>query len=177
MDLQNLMQQWQDDEEEEYLALALNYSGDGIQLVLFRLEEETYGIDIHKVRELVSFKEKITPIPDMPPFIRGLLNLRGTIIPVMELRTRFKMPKGQYDKDSVIIIVQVGTKLIGLLVDRVSDVAFLGNDQIQSTPEFETDIHAKFLDGVGMIKETMVILLNVDRLLSQEELSILSGGV
>ena len=160
------------DEDLEDMSLEISYS-EGTRLITFILGEEKYGLDILKVRELISFPEGLTRIPGMPDFIIGMFNLRGLVIPVMDLREKFKMSSEERHEFSVIIIVEVDNKNIGLTVDSVSDVIFVKEDDIQETTELAVNVDTKFIKGVAKTKDEMVILLDIDFLLSKEEFDTL----
>jgi purine-binding chemotaxis protein CheW len=119
---------------------------------------------------LISYPEVMTRIPGMPDFIVGMINLRGLVIPVIDLRLRFEMEIGEYDKYTVIIIVQVENKMIGMIVDSVADVVYLEDDKTQASADISTNIDTQFIQGVANIRDDMVILLDVDHLLSEQEL-------
>ena len=158
------------DEQDIEIDLEVAYSGQGTQLITFLLGEERYGVEIVKIRELISFPESITPIPGMPGYVAGMINLRGLVIPVVDLRLRFGMPAGEYHRFTVVIVVQIAQKCIGISVDSVSDVIFLEDENLQEIPEDSTNIDTEFLKGVVCVREEMVILLDVERLFSSEEL-------
>ena len=160
------------DEDLEDMSLEISYS-EGTRLITFILGEEKYGLDILKVRELISFPEGLTRIPGMPDFIIGMFNLRGLVIPVMDLRVKFKMSGEERHEFSVIIIVEVENKNIGLTVDSVSDVIFVKEENIQDTTELAVNVDTKFIKGVAKTKDEMVILLDIDYLLSKEEFDTL----
>ena len=160
-------------EDEEEFDLELTHR-EGTQLITFILGEEKYGLKILKVRELISYPEVVTRIPGMPDFIVGMINLRGLVIPIMDLRLRFSMDYGEYDKYTVIIIVQVEDKMVGLTVDSVADVVYLEEEETQGTADIATNIDTQFVQGVANIKSDMVILLDVDHLLSEQELTQLA---
>ena len=160
------------DEDLEDMSLEISYS-EGTRLITFILGEEKYGLDILKVRELISFPEGLTRIPGMPDFIIGMFNLRGLVIPVMDLREKFKMSSEERHEFSVIIIVEVNNKNIGLTVDSVSDVIFVKEENIQETNELAVNVDTKFIKGVAKTKDEMVILLDIDYLLSKEEFDTL----
>ena len=160
-------------EDEEEFDLELTHR-EGTQLITFILGEEKYGLKILKVRELISYPEVVTRIPGMPDFIVGMINLRGLVIPIMDLRLRFSMDDGEYDKYTVIIIVQVEDKMVGLTVDSVADVVYLEEEETQGTADIATNIDTQFVQGVANIKADMVILLDVDHLLSEQELTQLA---
>ena len=160
------------DEDLEDMSLEISYS-EGTRLITFILGEEKYGLDILKVRELISFPEGLTRIPGMPDFIIGMFNLRGLVIPVMDLRKKFKMSSEEVHEFSVIIIVEVDNKNIGLTVDSVSDVIFVKEEDMQDTSELAVNVDTKFIKGVAKTKDEMVILLDIDFLLSKEEFDTL----
>ena len=160
------------DEELEDMSLEISYS-EGTRLITFILGEEKYGLDILKVRELISFPEGLTRIPGMPDYIIGMFNLRGLVIPVMDLREKFKMSSEERHEFSVIIIVEVDNKNIGLTVDSVSDVIFVKEENIQETTDLAVNVDTNFIKGVAKTKDEMVILLDIDYLLSKEEFDTL----
>ena len=160
------------DEDLEDMSLEISYS-EGTRLITFILGEEKYGLDILKVRELISFPEGLTHIPGMPDFIIGMFNLRGLVIPVMDLRKKFKMSSEERHEFSVIIIVEVDNKNIGLTVDSVSDVIFVKEENIQETTDLAVNVDTNFIKGVAKTKDEMVILLDIDFLLSKEEFDTL----
>ena len=160
------------DEDLEDMSLEVSYS-EGTRLITFILGEEKYGLNILKVRELISFPEGLTRIPGMPDYIIGMFNLRGLVIPVMDLREKFKMSGEERHEFSVIIIVEVENKNIGLTVDSVSDVIFVKEEDIQDTTDLAVNVDTKFIKGVAKTKDEMVILLDIDFLLSKEEFDTL----
>ena len=160
------------DEDLEDMSLEVSYS-EGTRLITFILGEEKYGLNILKVRELISFPEGLTRIPGVPDYIIGMFNLRGLVIPVMDLREKFNMSGEERHEFSVIIIVEVENKNIGLTVDSVSDVIFVKEDDIQETTELAVNVDTKFIKGVAKTKDEMVILLDIDFLLSKEEFDTL----
>ena len=160
------------DEDMEDMSLEVSYS-EGTRLITFILGEEKYGLNILKVRELISFPEGLTRIPGVPDYIIGMFNLRGLVIPVMDLREKFNMAGEERHEFSVIIIVEVDNKSIGITVDSVSDVIFVKEEDIQETTELAVNVDTKFIKGVAKTKDEMVILLDIDFLLSKEEFDTL----
>ena len=160
------------DEDMEDMSLEVSYS-EGTRLITFILGEEKYGLNILKVRELISFPEGLTRIPGVPDYIIGMFNLRGLVIPVMDLREKFNMSGEERHEFSVIIIVEVDNKSIGITVDSVSDVIFVKEEDIQETTELAVNVDTKFIKGVAKTKDEMVILLDIDFLLSKEEFDTL----
>ena len=160
-------------EELEEMSLEVTHN-EGIQLITFILGEEKYGLEILTVRELISFPEGLTQIPGMHDFIVGMFNLRGLVIPVMDLRKKFGMASEELHEYSVIIIVQVEEKNIGLIVDSVADVIFVKEEDIQETTEMAVHVDTKFIKGVAKTKDEMVILMDINYLLSKSQFESLT---
>ena len=135
----------------------------------FRLSDQDYGIAIDKVQEIREWT-KVTPLPSSPAYIRGMLNLRGAIVPVIDLRRRFGLDALEHDNTTVIIVVNVGSRLAGILVDTVSDVVSVDPSQRRTLPEFEGQANRQFIEGLAQIDEQLMILLNLDRLIHPEDL-------
>ncbi|MCB2183621.1 MAG: chemotaxis protein CheW [Desulfobulbaceae bacterium] len=135
----------------------------------FRLAGEDYGIDIAFVTEIIGI-QKITEVPDMPEFIRGVINLRGKVIPVMDVRLRFKLAPRDYDERTCIVVVDIEDNAVGLVVDEVSEVADIPESQVESPPQSGRGKSSRYLKGMGKIDEEVKILLNVDKLLYEEEM-------
>jgi purine-binding chemotaxis protein CheW len=146
---------------------------EGLQYLTFSLAGEEYGIDILKVQEIRGWAP-VTKVPNAPAFVRGVMNLRGAIVPVIDLRLRFGLEAIEYTKTTVVIVVMVqgatGNRVIGAVVDGVSDVLNLQAADIQPAPDFGTAVHTEFISGLVTIEAGMVMLLDVDRLLSVEEM-------
>lgn len=145
---------------------------DGKHLV-FLLGGASYGIPILTVLDINGLME-ITPIPKTPEFIKGVINLRGKVIPVMDLRLKFGMPAKEYDKQTCIIIVNVSVKgkdkQIGVLVDTVSEVFDIPLTEIEAPPEYGTHAEEGFINGIGKVKGKLVVLLNIEKVLHTDEI-------
>jgi purine-binding chemotaxis protein CheW len=133
------------------------------QVLTLGLGDEEYGLDILRVREIKGYSV-ITPIPNSPAYVKGVMNLRGTVVPVVGLRERFGLPTVAYDKFTVIVIVTVGARVVGLVVDAVSDVLDLGPNDVEPPPEFGARVDTSMLTGVAKREERLVMLLDVERL-------------
>ena len=136
----------------------------------FRLSDQDYGIAISKVQEIREWT-KVTPLPSSPAYIRGMLNLRGAIVPVIDLRLRFGLDALECDSVAVIIVVNVGSRLAGILVDTVSDVVSIDHSQRRALPEFEGHANRRFIDGLAQIDDRLMVLLNIDQLVTPEDLA------
>lgn len=148
------------------LNQQIGLTTDGSQFLTFNLGEELYGVDILRVQEIKGYTA-VTKIPNTPPHIKGVLNLRGTIVPIVELRTKFGMPTIDYTAFTVIIVVVVRDKVVGLVVDSVSDVLNIDKKDIQPPPKFGAKVDVNFINGIGKSGEKLVALLDMDRLLSE----------
>ncbi len=139
------------------------------KFLTFVLLGEEYGVEIHKVRVIISLLN-ITSVPKTPNFIKGVINLRGKVIPVIDLRLKFGMPSADYTKKTSIIVMIIASLLIGIIVDSVSEFLYIKEDEIDPPPSFGNKIDATFIVGLGKVKTKAIILLDIDRVLSDEEL-------
>ena len=140
------------------------------ELLTFTLGAEEYAIDILKVQEIRGY-DAVTTIANAPSFIKGVINLRGTIVPIVELRTKFGMPTIEYTMFTVIVVVVVKEKIMGLVVDAVSDVLDIDKKDIQPAPQFGAQVDVSFLNGIGKAGDKLVALLDMDRLLTDGDMT------
>lgn len=147
---------------------ASQSSNEEVQLVAFKLGGEEYGVSITQVQEIIRRREP-TRIPQTPNFIEGVINLRGNLIPIIDLKKRFKLPEVEFDENSRIIIVEVEGQTVGIIVDAVSEVLRISQDAIEPPPPGVATIEAEYLKGVGKIDDRLLILLDIDKLLSTKE--------
>lgn len=136
----------------------------------FILCDEEYGLEILKVREIISMID-ITPVPQTPSFVKGVINLRGKVIPVIDLRLKFGMPETDYTKETCNIVMDVQGLLMGIVVDTVSEVLDIAEADIEPSPSFGSKITTDFILGMGKVKGKVKILLDIDKILSAEELA------
>lgn len=148
---------------------------EGREFLTFRLGDEEYGIDILKVNEIRGW-EKPTAIANMPAFIKGVINLRGTIVPIVDLRLKFRLGEAKYDSFTVVIIVSVAQRVVGIVVDAVSDVVALAPQQIRPAPDFGGPLDARFITGLGTVGESMLILADIERLLASEDMQLVEAN-
>ena len=134
------------------------------KFLTFRVGEEDYGIEIRHVTEIIGI-QKITAVPDMPDFVKGVINLRGKVIPVLDMRRRFELEDRDYDERTCIVVVNVAESAIGLVVDTVNEVADIPEEQIEPAPEINKAGNNVMLQGLGKVGEEVKILLDVDKLL------------
>ncbi len=161
-------------EQLDGLSSQISFATDGNQYLTFTLGQEEYGVEILKVQEIKGYSA-ITPIPNTPPYIKGVMNLRGTIIPVVDLRSKFAMAEAEYNQFTVIIVVKVGPKAIGLVVDAVSDVLNIPKTDIQAPPDFGAQVETRFISGLAKAGEKLVVLLDIDRVVRDDELAALGS--
>ena len=140
----------------------------------FTLGAEEYGVDILKVQEIRGY-EKPTAIANAPAFIKGVVNLRGTIVPIIDMRIKFNLTQASYDQFTVVIILNVADRVVGMVVDGVSDVIALGADQIRPAPEFSSTFDTRYITGLGMVAERMLILVDMEKLVTGEEMALLDS--
>ncbi|MBC8014820.1 MAG: chemotaxis protein CheW [Sporomusaceae bacterium] len=141
--------------------------GQELQLVTFRLANEEYGLPITKVKE-INRLVPVTKLPQTPSFMEGIINLRGRIIPVIDLRKRFEMPITAHDDDTRIIIVEINGQTVGVTVDAVTEVVRLSTAQIEPPPA-TVAVGSQYIDGVGKIEDRLIILLHIDKVLTEQE--------
>jgi len=141
----------------------------------FQIGNEDYGISIAYVTEIIGI-QSITEIPEMPDFIKGVINLRGKVIPVMDVRARFKLPPREYDERTCIIVVEIDGTSVGMVVDTVNEVANIPEDQVESPPKSRRK-GGSFIQGLGKIDKEVKILLDINKILYDEELESITEAV
>jgi purine-binding chemotaxis protein CheW len=142
------------------------------EALAFTLGDEEYGINILKVQEIRGY-DTVTRIANAPDFIKGVVNLRGIIVPIVDMRIKFNLGTPTYDQFTVVIILNIADRVVGMVVDSVSDVITLTPDQIKPAPEMGTALNTDYLIGLGTIDERMLILVDIDRLMSSDEMGLI----
>lgn len=145
-----------------------------LQLVTFMMGEEEYAVDILSVKE-INRMMRLTAVPQSPPDVEGVINLRGRIIPVLDLRTRFGMPKAERNDHNRIVVVEVHGQVIGFIVDRVHEVLRISSGIVEPAPEMVTSTQSDFVAGVGKLEDRLLILLDLARVVTADMVSSLSG--
>ena len=145
---------------------------DGNEFLAFTLGKEEYGIDILKVQEIRGY-EPVTRIANSPDFIKGVVNLRGIIVPIVDMRIKFNLGEPTYDQFTVVIILNISGRVMGMVVDSVSDVTTLTPEQIKAAPEMGTTFDTDYLIGLGTLDERMLILVDIDKLMSSDEMGLI----
>lgn len=144
---------------------------DTSEYLTFVLGDESYGIEILKVQEIRGY-DAVTKIANTPDFIKGVVNLRGRIVPIVDLRIKFRLGKVEYDEFTVVIILNLGGRIVGMVVDGVSDVMNLKSNQIRSVPDIVASIDTKYVTGLASVEEKMFILVDIEQLMNSQEMQL-----
>ncbi len=159
--------------------IALGVAVDADQYLTFLLEGEEYGVDILRVQEIRGW-ERTTPIPNTPDYVQGVINLRGTIVPIIDLRRRFGLPPREYGPTTVVVVLRVESeereRTMGIVVDAVSDVYNLPEEEVAPPPDLGSAISINFVRGLATVEGKMVIVLDIDRLLNADALALAPGA-
>ncbi|TPV59064.1 chemotaxis protein CheW [Aestuariibacter sp. GS-14] len=145
--------------------------GDSKEYLTFMLGEEQYGLAIIQVKEIRGY-EPVTKIANAPSFIKGVINLRGDIVPIVDLRVKFKVSEATYNEFTIVIMLNVKDRIVGIVVDSVSDVINVTEDEVHPPPEFGVAFDSRYLDGLASVDDGLVILVNIERLITSEEIGI-----
>jgi purine-binding chemotaxis protein CheW len=149
--------------------LNLQFENEGeSQLLIFSVDRESFGVDVLLVQEIIRFIMP-TQIPNAPRAVRGVINFRGEVIPVLDLRERFGLPPRECDEFTVIVIVEFNGKTMGLIVEQVSDIVSLSHQNVQLTPEFSEDEKTAYLKGMGKLGDQLILLLDMDKIMDLKE--------
>lgn len=151
----------------------------GKEYLVFILAEQEYGIDILKVQEIRGYEaQAVTRIANVPPFIKGVTNLRGVIVPIVDLRIKFSHKEVAYDHQTVVVILNLESRIVGVVVDGVSDVLILQKSQISDAPQFGSSVlSTEYLTGIGTLDKRMLILVDIEKLMSSEEMALIDSAV
>ena len=141
------------------------------EFLSFKLGAEEYGIDILKVQEIRSYEEP-TRIANAPPFIKGVVNLRGVIVPIIDMRLKFNLSQINYDSFTVVIVLNIGKQVVGMVVDSVSDVLTLMPEQLQPVPEFNSAVDGDHMLAIGTVNERMLTLIDIEKLMASAEMGL-----
>jgi purine-binding chemotaxis protein CheW len=152
---------------------SMNASEEGAaEFLAFTLGGEEYGINILRVQEIRGY-EPVTRIANAPGFIKGVVNLRGTIVPIVDMRIKLGLGAATYDQLTVVIILNIAGRVVGMVVDSVSDVTTLSAEQVKPAPEISTSFDGDFLIGLGTLGDRMLILVDIDKLMSSSEMGLI----
>lgn len=167
--------------EQDYMKKVslMNSSAANInvrEFLTFTLASEEYGIDILNVQEIRGY-DAVTSIANAPAYIKGVINLRGIIVPIVDLRMKFNLPSVTYDEFTVVIIINFASRIAGIVVDGVTDVVTLAPDHIKPPPEFGAAFDTRYLTGLGVNGESMLILVDIEKLMSSTEMGLMDAAV
>src|SRR5574343_2094467 len=147
----------------------------GHETLVFALGQEEYGIDILKVQEIRGY-DAVTTIANSPSFLKGVINLRGTIVPIVDMRIKFNLGKVEYDQFTVVIILNVAQRVIGVVVDSVSDVISLSRAQIRQAPDFSGSFDTKYIIGLATVEERMLIVTDIGQLMTSRDMELIDSA-
>ena len=153
---------------------AMVASAEREEFLTFTLGKEEYGIEILKVQEIRSY-EQVTTIANAPEFIKGVVNLRGTIVPIVDMRIKFNLGEVDYTEFTVVIILNVAGRVVGMVVDGVSDVISLAPEQIRPAPDFSSSFDVEYITGLGTVDERMLILVDIEKLMSGRDMALMDA--
>ena len=146
--------------------------GRTLEFLAFTLGQEEYGVDIQKVQELRGY-DTVTRIANAPEHIKGVVNLRGIIVPIVDMRIKFNLGTPSYDQFTVVIILNIASRVMGMVVDSVSDVITLSPEQVRPAPEMGALLDTEYLIGLGTLDERMLILVDIDKLMSSSDMALI----
>jgi len=146
------------------------------EYLTFKLGAEEYGLEILKVQEIRGY-DAVTQIANTPDFIKGVVNLRGKIVPIVDLRIKFNLGNVEYDEFTVVIILSLNHRVIGIVVDGVSDVMALNEAQIRDVPSLVTNIDTKYIVGLATVEEKMLILVDIERLMTSGDMALIDDAI
>jgi len=163
-------------EASQSVANATATPGGASQYLTFTLGAAEYAVDILKVQEIRGY-DAVTEIANAPEFIKGVINLRGVIVPIVDMRIKFKVGEARYDQFTVVIILNVLKRIVGIVVDGVSDVITLPPEQVKDAPEFGSTLDTKYIMGLGTIDQRMIILVDIERLMSSRDMELMDEAI
>jgi len=149
-------------------------SGEANEFLTFTLGKEEYGIEILKVQEIRGY-DAVTKIANAPEFLKGVVNLRGTIVPVVDMRIKFNLGNIEYDQFTVVIILNLTGRVVGMVVDSVSDVITLAPEQVKPAPDFSTSFDTKYILGLGTVDQRMLILVDIEKLMTGGDMALVDS--
>ena len=157
-------------------TMSATAGGDEQQLVVFQLAAELYGVEIARVHEIIRM-QTITRVPRAPSFVEGVINLRGKVIPVVDLRRRFGLPTGEHTRATRIVVVEIGDQVVGIVVDGVSEVLRVSASVVEPPSPVVAGLDSDYVQGIAKLPDRLVIMLDLDRVLAREERRVLDAAV
>lgn len=149
----------------------------GQEYLVFTLAAQEYGIDILKVQEIRGYDaQTVTRIANVPSFVKGVTNLRGVIVPIVDMRLKFNLENVEYNHQTVVVILNLKSRVVGIVVDGVSDVLMLQESQLSAAPQFGTTFATEYLTGIGTVGDRMLILVDIEKLMTSEEMALVEAA-
>src|SRR5690554_7878504 len=149
----------------------------GREFLVFTLAAQEYGIDILKVQEIRGYDaQTVTRIANVPSFVKGVTNLRGIIVPIVDMRIKFNLESVEYNHQTVVVILNLESRVVGVVVDGVSDVLMLQPAQVSAAPQFGTAFSTEYLTGIGTLGERMLILVDIEKLMTSDEMALVEAA-
>ena len=149
----------------------------GQEYLVFTLAAQEYGIDILKVQEIRGYDaQTVTRIANVPAFVKGVTNLRGVIVPIVDMRIKFNLANIEYNHQTVVVILNLKSRVVGVVVDGVSDVLMLQKSQVSAAPQFGTAFATEYLTGIGTVGDRMLILVDIEKLMTSEEMALVEAA-
>ncbi|MES1923805.1 chemotaxis protein CheW [Salinisphaera sp. T31B1] len=145
------------------------------EVLVFALGAEEYAVNILKVQEIRGYSS-VTRIANVPDFVKGVTNLRGEIVPIVDLRLKFGLGEARYDEQTVVIVLNIGERIVGVVVDSVSDVLGLSAEQIKPAPDFGAGLATDYLQGLGSVDDRMLIIVDIDRMMTSHEMALVEAA-
>ncbi len=150
----------------------------GQEYLVFTLASQEYGIDILKVQEIRGYDaQSVTRIANVPSFIKGVTNLRGVIVPIVDMRIKFNLESVEYNNETVVVILNLASRVVGIVVDGVSDVLVLQPSQLSAAPDFGSAFATEYLTGIGTVDERMLILVDIEKLMTSDEMQLVEQAM
>lgn len=158
--------------EDNVVDQSVASSGEEKEYLTFTLGDEEYGIDILNVQEIRGY-DAVTRIANTPDYIKGVINMRGVIVPIIDMRIRFHLGNAEYNQFTVVIILNIGERVIGMVVDGVSDVIALKRDSIRPAPDFGSVVDTQYIEGLSAVDDRMVIVVDIERMMTSSEMGLI----
>ncbi len=162
--------------ESSNIETGIEAAADAQEFLTFVLGQESYGLEILKVQEIRGY-DAVTKIANTPDFIKGVINLRGRIVPIVDLRIKFHLGKIDYNELTVVIILNLSGRIVGMVVDGVSDVMSLSVQQVSSVPDIVASIDTKYITGLASVEEKMFILVDIEHLMTSQEMQLMDSAL
>jgi len=146
------------------------------EYIIFSLDTETYGLDVLKVQEIRQYGA-VTKIANTPEFIKGVINLRGLIVPIVDMRIKFNLGQARYDESTIVIVLNISNRIIGMVVDGVTDVLEIETSELKALPDIVANIDTQYITGLATYEEQMIVLVDIERLMNSHEMALIDSAL